>query len=95
MKWVSIMLLCILAVTVLAPLSLFSVASVGSDHPTLGNLDVCNTATPALSVNGEMPCVTASFCIAAPLLSASTNHSLQQTCIELILSSRNEQPPQS
>jgi hypothetical protein len=95
MKWVSIMLLFILAITVLAPLSLFTVASAGSDQPTLGNLDVCNAATPALFANGEMPCVTASICIATPLLTVSTNDSLQKMFVELILSSRNEQPPRA
>lgn len=95
MKWVSIMLLAVRAVTILAPLSLITVASAGNDHPTLGTLDVCNGATPALSVHGEMPCMATSICIATPQLSESANFSLQKIFLELILSSRNEQPLRS
>jgi len=95
MKWVSTILLVVIAVTALAPLSMFTLINAGSDEPSLGTLDVCHSAAPALSVHGEMPCVTASISTAAPLLSESTNVSFQKIFIELILTSRNEQPPQA
>jgi hypothetical protein len=95
MKWVSVILLIVLTFTVLTPMTLFTFTIMNDEGSFLGNLDVCHAATPALSSNGEMPCVTASICIATPLLTESTNYSLQKDFLELILSSRNEQPPRS
>ena len=95
MKSVTFILLAVLVVTIFTPMTLFTPIAVNDGRSFLGNLDVCHSATPALSSNGEMPCVTASICIAAPLLTESTNDSLHNVILELILSSRNEQPPQS
>jgi hypothetical protein len=95
MRRITILLLIVLAVTVVAPLSFFSIIVSEKNGEVLSNLDVCNGATPALSAHGEMPCVTTSFCADAPLLSESANESLPKIFIELILSSRSEQPPRS
>jgi hypothetical protein len=95
MKQVTCVLLVVIAFTVFVPMTLFTLTIVNNGGSFLGNLDVCHSASPALSLNGEMPCVTASICITAPLLSESVNDSLHNVILELILSSRNEQPPQS
>ena len=94
MKWKALIVLLAIAFSVVLPPSLPYLSDNGA-IAAIGTLDVCHSATPALSSNGDMPCVTASICIAAPLLAESTNDSLQKTYSELILSSRNEQPPRS
>jgi hypothetical protein len=95
MRSVSFMLLAVIVVTIFAPMTLFTPMAVNDGRSFLGNLDVCHSATPAVSSNGEMPCVAASICSAAPLLTASSHYALQKVFLELILSSRNEQPPRS
>lgn len=95
MKQVTYILLVVIAFTVFVPMTLFTLTILNDGGSFLGNLDVCHSAAPALSSNGEMPCVTASICIAAPLLTDSTNDPLQKVFLELMLSSRNEQPPRS
>jgi hypothetical protein len=64
MKYCAVIVLIALSLTVLAPPS-FALALHGDKAPVLGALDVCHTATPALSANGEIPCVNA--CAALPL----------------------------
>jgi len=95
MKQLTYILLVVIAFTVFVPMTLFTLMIVNDGGSFLGNLDVCHSAAPALSSSGEMPCVTASICISTPLLTESTNDSLHNVILELILSSRNEQPPQS
>lgn len=95
MRSVTFILLAVIVVMIFAPMTLFTPMAVNDGRSFLGNLDVCHSATPAIASNGEMPCVTASICIATPLLTESFNYSLQKVFLELILSSRNEQPPRS
>jgi hypothetical protein len=95
MKWVSIILLIVLAFTVLAPLSSFTFVFVQKSGSFLVNLDVCRSAAPALSTSGEMPCVSACPCSFAPTVSISTNEPAYSLFTELILASRNEQPPKA
>jgi hypothetical protein len=95
MRSLSILLLIVFAVTLVTPLSSFSLDRTGKDCDMLSTLDVCNSAAPALSSNGEMPCVhmTANGIIHVVFV---TFH--ETTCpvfTELILTTRNEQPPQS
>jgi hypothetical protein len=95
MKWVSIILLIVLAFTVLAPLSSFSLTILQKGRSFLANLDVCHSAAPALSSSGEMPCANASLCSFAPTVSISTHEPADSLFTELILTSRNEQPPKA
>ena len=92
MKWVSIMLLIVLACTVLAPLSLYSF-TITQGGSFLANLDVCHSAAPALSSNGEMPCLSECPCSFAPAVSISANEPAYPLFTELLLPTRNEHPP--
>jgi hypothetical protein len=58
-------------ITVLAPMTSFTLIVVNDGRSFLGTLDVCHSATPALSANGEMPCVGLSPCTAPPTLTVS------------------------
>jgi hypothetical protein len=95
MKWVSIILLIVLTFTVLAPLSSLSLIIDRQEQPLLGNLDVCNSAAPALSSNGEMPCVSVCPCRSVPTLSISTNEPVHSRFTELIFTAPNEHPPKA
>jgi hypothetical protein len=96
MKWVSVILLIVLTFTVLAPLSPFSlIISDRQEQPLLGNLDVCNSAAPALSSNGEMPCVNLNSSTIPLYLSITTSDSFHPLFTEVVFTAPNEQPPQA
>ena len=94
MKWVSIILLVVLTFTVLAPMTLFSFLVADDGRSVLTNLDVCHSAAPALSSNGEMPCVSAYPFSFAPAVSIWTKEPAYPLFTELILTTRSERPPQ-
>lgn len=95
MRWISILLLVILAVTLVTPLSSFSLVIAGKDRSMLSTLDVCHSAAPALSSNGEMPCVPMNAHGIVPNLFVTFPEAACPVFTELILTTRNEQPPQS
>jgi hypothetical protein len=95
MKRVSFALLVILAFTVLAPMAMFTFPAIDNGNTFLGTLDVCRTATPALSTGGEMICIGACVYRPVPALVVSVQKPCAQLFVELILSSRNEQPPRT
>ena len=56
MKWCALILLGALLLTAAIPPTL--VVSLDQDtHAVLATLDVCHSASPAISSNGDMPCV--------------------------------------
>ena len=96
MKWVSVILLIVLTFAVLAPLSPFSLIIIDrQEQPLLGNLDVCNSAAPALSSNGEMPCVNINSSKIPLYLSITTSVSFHPLFAEVVFTAPNEQPPQA
>ena len=95
MRLVTLTLLVVLMFTALGPLTVFTFTAVDDGSCFFGNLDVCHTAAPALSSNGEMPCVGLAPCSAAPTLSISFIEPAHPVYAELILTSRTEHPPRS
>ncbi len=95
MKWVTIILLVVLAFTVLAPISPLSLIIDRQEQPLLGNLDVCNSAAPALSSNGEMPCVSINPSQLPLYLSITTSDPLHPLFTEVVFTAPNEQPPKA
>ena len=95
MRRISILLLIVLAVTMVTPLSSFTLSIAGKECAMLTTLDVCHSATPALSSNGEMPCVHITANIIIPAVIVSIHETAYPVFTELILTTRNEQPPQS
>jgi hypothetical protein len=95
MKWVSIILLVVLAFTVLAPLSSFSLTIVQKGSSFLDNLDVCHSAAPALSSSGEMPCVSVCPCSTVPTVSISIHEPFFPRFTERIVIAPNEHPPKA
>ncbi len=61
MKWRAIIVLAAIALSIVVPPSLPLLIS-GDAHASIGTLDVCHSATPALSSNGDMPCMNEPAC---------------------------------
>ena len=95
MKWVTVILLVVIACAVLAPLSPFALISDHCEQPLLGNLDVCNSAAPALSANGEMPCVNINSSILPIYLSITTSDTFHPLFTEVIFTAPSEHPPKA
>jgi hypothetical protein len=95
MKWVSLVLLSVMVLTVLAPLSSFSLIAVREGQPLLSNLDVCNSTAPALSTNGEMPCMVLCPFSTVPILSITAHEPAHPRFTELIITAPNEHPPKA
>jgi hypothetical protein len=95
MRRISIILLIVLAFTLVTPLSSFSLGIAGNDVDMLSTLDVCHSAAPALSSNGEMPCVHMTANDIIPVVFVTFHETAHSLFTELILTTRNEQPPQS
>jgi hypothetical protein len=95
MKSVTFILLIVLSFTVLAPVTSFTFMAVNDGRSFLGTLDVCHSAAPALSSNGEMPCVGLAPFSAPPALSVFFTEPVQPVFTELILTTSSEHPPRS
>jgi hypothetical protein len=95
MKWVTFILLVVLTLTVLAPLSPITLIIDRQEQPLLGNLDVCNSAAPALSSNGEMPCVNITASTLPFSLSITTSDQFHPLFTEVVFTAPNEQPPKA
>lgn len=93
MRPVTVILLIVLAFTVLAPLTSFTLVAMNDGHSFLGTLDVCHSAAPALSSNGEMPCVSLAPCTAPPSFSVSFTELAHPFFTEMILTTGSEHPP--
>lgn len=56
MKWQTLIILLAIALSIIVPPSLPFLPDHGA-MATIGTLDVCHSAMPALAANGDMPCV--------------------------------------
>lgn len=61
MKWKSVLILLSIALSIVLPPS-FPLLSDHGATAAIGTLDVCHSAMPALSSNGDMPCVNECAC---------------------------------
>ena len=87
-------MLLVFAIGAFVPFSL----PVPADHdasPMLQTLDVCSSGVPALSTNGEMPCISLYKYNPLPPMSGQSERPVPEALTELILSSRNERPPRA
>jgi hypothetical protein len=94
MKLLAVIMLLTIALTIAAPPPL-SLTCGHAGNPMIGTLDVCHSATPALSSSGNMPCI--QECSCHPLLPA-----LQETFeienplfIPVTIAFQDERPPKA
>jgi hypothetical protein len=92
MKWTIVIVLLSIAQHVIAP-PFLSLTPAVRGHSMIGTLDVCRATSPALSSNGDMPCLNEfpyQLLSAAPPLTAPIVSLAGQT---FILTFQDELPP--
>jgi hypothetical protein len=62
---------------------------------SIGILDVCQSATPALSSNGDMPCINGCPCNALPLALEDTMKIVPILSKPYFVANQDERPPKS
>jgi hypothetical protein len=94
MKWNAVIVLVAILIGIVVPPSLPLIIAIG-EQASLGELDVCHSATPALSSNGEMPCVPGITSKLPIYLSITTSDSFYPVITEVVFAAPNEQPPKA
>jgi len=72
-----------------------SVPSDHGHHAMIDNLDVCHTAIPALSSNGDMPCVHQYPCSHMPLVQNIITKIVNPRIKPLLIAFQDERPPKA
>lgn len=94
MKWHAVIVLLAIALTVLAPPSLPLMVERGG-QAEIGALEVCHSATPALSSTGEMPCMNSLPPLHRPDIAITYTTSQKPFFVQLLSTFDNEQPPKA
>jgi hypothetical protein len=94
MKWQAVMVLLAIGVSITVP-PCFIVPGDHGNHAMIGNLDVCHTATPTLSANGNMPCVHQCPCNHMPLIQDKITKILNPRIKPLLITFQEERPPKA
>jgi hypothetical protein len=92
MKWYAAILLFAIAVNIAVPPALAYNAA-GDKQAEIGILDVCHSATPALSSNGDMPGIHAFFCRPLPLTAIMAAIRIAPSLKTSIIAFQDEHPP--
>jgi hypothetical protein len=93
MKWQAVIVLLAIALGVAAPPSL-PLSAVGGEAE-LGILDLCHAGTPALSSNGDMPCMNECPCRPAPPALYCDSEIIVTPCKPLFIAYQDERPPKA
>jgi len=94
MRWQTVIVLAAIIVGTVAPVSL-QLAVPKDGNPEIGILNVCHSATPALSSNGDMPCMSGCPYIQAPASSVTSGERPNSVLIEMLSPQVNERPPET
>ena len=92
MKVQTIIVLTAILVSALLPASLPYLALSNDDH-AIGALDVCHSATPALSSGGEMPFLNECACNPVPATVVAFFATSTSLFSQTLFTFRNERPP--
>ena len=94
MKWQAILILCSLVLGMALPSS----APIAVNHGAcaeLGILDVCHSAMPALSSNGDMPCTNDCSCLHLPLAQSAAAELSLPLFQTILFVFQDERPPEA
>lgn len=94
MKWQAAVILLAIALSIVVPPSLPLAISQGN-QVEIGTADVCHSASPALSSNGDMPCLSQSPCHLLPLLQNTVVETASQHFKPSITAFQDERPPKA
>jgi hypothetical protein len=94
MRWKAVIVLLAILIGIVVPPSLPFLTATGAEA-SLGTLDVCHKAAPALSSHGDMPCMNECPCQPLPLASCAVPDTLSSAFKPLLLPFQDERPPQA
>jgi hypothetical protein len=92
MKWKAVIVLLAIALSIVVPPSLPFLSDHGA-MAAIGTLDVCHSAIPALSSNGDMPCVNECFCRPLPVGQYTIAEPVNPLLKPSAISFQDERPP--
>jgi len=94
MRWQALIVLLAVLVGIAVPPALPLV--LGHDgRAAIGTLDLCHSSTPALSSNGEMPCVSECTCSFSPLVKTVTADITKFFFTPSVIAFPDERPPKA
>jgi hypothetical protein len=94
MKWQAVIVLLAIALSIFVPPSL-SLTSGQNGHAMIGTLDLCHKGNPALSVSGNMPCVSESSCHFLPLSLQEISEIVNPRIRPFFIVFQDDHPPKS
>jgi hypothetical protein len=94
MRLKALIVLVTIAFSIVGPPSLSLTLSDGG-HATIGTLDVCHSTTPALSSEGDMPCLNESPDYPFPLALSKASEIVNPLNKPLLIAFQDERPPQA
>jgi hypothetical protein len=94
MKWQAVIVLLAIALTIVMPPS-FSFSCGHAGHAMIGTLDICHSATPALSSSGNMPYMQQCPCHPLPLVLQETSEIVNPLFKPFITAFQDERPPKA
>jgi len=92
MKWHAVIVLLAIALSIVLPPSLPFLSDHGA-MASIGTLDVCHAAFPAISSNGDMPCVNECACIPLPFAQKTVAEIVALPFQPLSIAFQDERPP--
>ncbi len=93
MKWLSVIILVVLLVAVATPTA-YPVIVCRHGAAAFVALDLCHSSTPAVPSAGKMPAVNGCVCGHIPGMSITICEQNDPLFTQLLLTTRNERPPQ-
>ncbi len=94
MRWKACMILLAIGLSMIVPPSLPWLANSGQES-AIGVLDVCHSATPSLSINGDMSCISECPCNPLPLAVVSVYSIPRLSFKPLLIALQDERPPRA
>jgi hypothetical protein len=94
MKWQALIVLIAIIVSVVSPPSLPQTLT-KEEKSMIGILDVCQSATPSISSNGDMPCVNECLYSHVPATFVAFSDSHHSVLTQMLFPKLNERPPKA
>lgn len=92
MRWQAIIILVVVLLGIVVPPSL---PFTTGNEQAIGSLDICHDAAPALSSNGDMPCINECSSCPLPLARYAVLESVNPSVKPLFIASQDERPPKA
>ena len=94
MRWQAVIILLAIALSIAGPPAMPIMISEGS-HTTIGTLDVCHSSTPALSTDGDMPCISECLCRPFPPSQNEVVEVINPRFKPFFIALQDERPPKA